>query len=613
MQITRYTLIAFLLFLMAEMVTGQTTILQRPDISQLNTDTTNRKFTLHSEENQIIDARVQPPIQYLNGNVKVFHSGAFMFCDTAIIRGPILRMRHNVAMLQHDTIRLFADSLVYNADSLLAYLHGNIIMENGKKKLYTSKLSYHLGTKTARYNENALLEQDSSQVISKRGMYFVDKKLVIFKDDVTITGKDFVMTADSVGFETDTQKARFLSPTRIKRDTVDIYSEAGWFDLDDKEGDFIQNAQYRSGKSFALADTIFYDGGEDLIRLSSGRGLSRYISENDSAVAKVILYDKKNELYELKDSVYYKSKENKVTGSFVEYNKKKEEFKTKGRATVSDPPMIIRADTLDYNKSAKIGLANGKVIWQDTAAGTTIFSDHVRYRGKENYMLAYNDPGERPYFTTEIDTSLLHMRADTFKSIREFKQIDSLKTDTIDFFTGFNNVRVFKEDLQLVCDSLAYNTTDSVFTFYNNPILWADTTQIVGDTMLLLMKNKVMDKLLIRENGSILSSGDLVYFDQVQGRTIDARFEKGRMRNMRVDGDAQVIYYLKDDTNSYIGVNQSRSSFITFRMEGNKMTDIFFYIDVKSKVLPMNTNHESLKIKNFVWKTEVRPKSKDDL
>lgn len=613
MSIKQYFLFAFLLCMMATAAGAQTRILQRPDPGQLRQDTTNRKFTLHGEENQIIDARVQPPIQYLNGNVKVFHAGTFMFCDTAIIRGPILRMRHNVAMLQNDTIRLFADSLVYNADSLLAYLYGDIIMENGSKRLYTSKLSYHLGTKTARYNENALLEQDSSQVLSQRGTYFVEDKLVIFKDDVTVTGKDFLLTADSLGFETDTQAARFLAPTRIVRDTVEIYAEKGWFDLDDKKGDFIQNAQYRSGKSYALADTIFYDGAMDKVRLSSCNGLSRYVSESDSAIAKVITYDKKNELYELQDSVYYKSKENEVTGSYVEYNKKTEVFKTKGRATVSDPPMLITADTLDYTKLSKRGIANGQVIWRDTAANTTIYADHVRYRGQENYMLAYNTSDVRPYFTTEIDTGLMHMRADTFKSIRILKTIDSIQTDTIDLFTGFNDVRVYKEDLQLVCDSLTYNTTDSVFTFYNNPILWSDTTQITGDTMLLFMKNKVMDKLLIRENGTILSSGDLVYFDQVQGRTIDANFEKGRMKKMRVDGDAQVIYYLKDDTNSYIGVNQSRSSFITFRMEDNKMTDIFFYIDVKSKVLPMTTNHESLKIKNFVWKTEERPKSKDDL
>lgn len=613
MSIIRNTLTVFIFLLMAEIVTGQTRILQRPEANQLKNDTTNRKFTLHSEENQIIDARVQPPIQYLNGNVKVFHSGTFMFCDTAIIRGPILRMRHNVAMLQHDTIRLFADSLVYNADSLIAYLYGDIIMENGKKRLYTSKLSYHLGTKTARYTENALMEQDSSQVVSKQGTYFVDEKLIIFRDDVTITGKDFVMTADSLGFETESQVARFISPTRIIRDTADIYAERGWFDLDDQQGDFIQNAQYRSGTSYALADTIFYDGAMDKIRLSSGKGLSRYISESDSAVAKVILYDRKNEHYELKDSVYYKSKENEVTGAYVEYNKKTEEFKTKGRATVSDPPMIITADTLDYIKTAKTGLANGKVIWQDTAARTTIYADHVRYRGKENFMLAYNDPGERPYFTTEIDTNLMHMRADTFKSIRIFKFIDSLKTDTLDYFTGFNKVRIYKEDMQMVCDSLIYNTRDSIFTFFKNPVLWSDTTQIAGDTMLLYLKNKVMDKLLIRENGSIVSSGDLIYFDQVQGRTIDAGFEEGKMKKMRVDGDAQVIYYLKDDNNSYIGVNQSRSSFITFKMETNKMTDIYFYIDVKSKVLPMSTDHKTLKIKNFSWKTQERPRGKDDL
>jgi hypothetical protein len=82
---------------------------------------------------------------------------------------------------------------------------------------------------------------------------------------------------------------------------------------------------------------------------------------------------------------------------------------------------------------------------------------------------------------------------------------------------------------------------------------------------------------------------------------------------MKVDGDATVVYYLKDEQKRYIGVNQSRSSYITFRLDNNEITDILFYIDVKSKVYPMTTNHESLKIKGFKWAGDKRPAGIDDL
>jgi lipopolysaccharide export system protein LptA len=594
-------------------IKAQSKVFQKPDLKDLKKDTLNRKFSLHAEDNQIIDAREDPATQFLNGNVKVYHSRTFMFCDTAIIRGSILRMRHRVVMLQNDTIRIFADSMIYNADSLVAYLYGDIILENGQKKLYTSKLRYNVSTKVAEYNQNALLEQDSSRLVSKKGVYFVHQKKAVFKENVKVDGSDFVLYSDSIGFETETQITHFLAPTRIKRDTVDIYAEDGWFDLDDKKGDFIKNAQYRSGNASALADTIHYDGKRDLVILSSDARTSTYISETDTAFAKKITYDRKNEFYTLKGDAYYKSTKNQVEGPYVEFDKKTEKFKTRGRSTVSDPPMVITADTLDYDKSVKIGVADGGVIWRDTSAKTTIYSDHVRYRGDDNFLLAYNEPGHRPYFTSEVDTTLMHMKADTFKSIRTLIPLDSLTTDTIDYFTGFNNVRVFKDDLQMICDSIVYNLKDSVFTLFDEPVVWSDTTQITGDTMHFYMKNKTMDKLSIRENGTIVHSEDLLYYDQIRGKYIDAGFEKGKMKNMKVDGDATVVYYLKDEQKRYIGVNQSRSSYITFRLDNNEITDILFYVDVKSKVYPMTTNHESIKIKGFKWSGDKRPSGIDDL
>ncbi|MFZ1704737.1 MAG: OstA-like protein [Saprospiraceae bacterium] len=592
---------------------AQTKVWTKPPTNDLKNDTTNRKFTLHAEDNQIIDARVSPPIQYLNGNVKVFHSGTFMFCDTATIRGSILRMKHNVAMLQNDTIRLFADSMVYNADSLVAYLYGDIIMENGKKRLYTQKLKYHVGTKIASYDSNAMMVEDSSQLTSKKGVYYVQDKKIKFKENVRVTGTDFVLITDSLGYETETQTTYFLSPTRIKKDTVQLYAEDGWFDINDQKGDFIQNAQYVSGKSRALADTIHYDGLLDLVILSSNGKRSEYISEVDTVYAQKIKYDKKNEFYQLFGDAFYKSKSNEVNGEYVEYNKKIEKFKTLGRGTVSDPPMIITADSLDYSKMNKIGIADGQVIWRDTAANTTIYSDHVRYRGDDHFMLAYNNPGSRPYFTTQVDTTLLHMKADTLKSRRVILLIDSVSMDTIDYFVGFNKVRVYKDDLQMVCDSIIYNMKDSIFTLFTNPVVWSDTTQITGDTIHFYMKNGSMDRFEIKENGAVINSTDLEYFNQVKGRYMEGFFAKGKINAMKVDGDAEVIYYLQDSEKAYIGVNQSRSSYITFKMDQSKISDIFFYIDVKSKVLPMSTNHEAIKIKGFKWIKDGRPISVEDL
>jgi lipopolysaccharide transport protein LptA len=636
-----------------------------------STDGNPKKISIHSEDNQVIDAREDPPTQYLNGNVQVYHSGAYMYCDTAILKGSDLRMYFNVVILQNDTIKIFADSLRYDGDSLFAYLYGDIILENGpNKKLYTSYLEYDVKNKIGYYTQNAKLVDGTSTLISKQGKYYLNDKTAYFYENVQVLGDDFELVGDSLAYNTTTQRADFLSPVRIKSDTSQIYSERGWFNLGNKIGDFIGNAQYESGKTKAKSDTISYDGQLDQVTLKSIAGRSEYISEKDTAYAKVIYYDKANDIFTLTKDAHYKSEQNEVKGNEVFYDKKTEKFKVTGRSYISDPPSIIEADTLDYNKSIKLGIAHGNVIWRDTSAKTAIHADHVLYRGEENFMKATNDVG-RPLFTSEVDGDTLFIKADTLKSFRVIKEriiyktpnedkrarnqkteskvdstliempglkldtsvistdtslIDTFETqiqedtiytgimDTIDYFVGDNNVKMFKSNMQSVCDSLIFNKTDSLFTLSQNPFVWSDSSQIAGDTIDIKMKDKKIDRLIVRSNATIISTEDLLYFNQIRGRFLEAFFKESKIYRMDLDGNAQIVYYLVDDEKAYIGVNTTESSNMSFYLNENKITDIRCYKEPTSKLIPMkDADHEALKVKGFIWNIAFRPLRIDDL
>lgn len=628
-----------------------------------------KKISIHSENNQIIDRTTDPPTQYLNGDVNVYHAGTFMYCDTAILRGSHLKMYFNVVLLQNDTIKIFADSLRYNGDSLVAHLYGNIILENGPdKKLYTTYLKYDVKNKIAYYTQNAKLVDKSSTLTSKRGRYLLNERTAFFYENVKATGQDFELVGDSLSYNTQTAMSNFLAPVRITQDSSNIYSMGGWFDLDDKIGDFIGNAQYLKGETIAKADTISYDGTLDHITLKGNEIQAQYISEKDTAYAKTIFYDKKNETFKLTTDAYYKGEKNEVKGDVINYDKITEKFKVTGRSIVSDPPTIIEADTLDYDKTIKYGKADGHVIWRDTSAKTAIFADHLVYNGNDNFMIATNDT-LRPMFTTEVDGDTLYLRADTLRSFRVIKErlilpdknaarrssrnktkvsvdfssneihkdtislLDSLTInqdssslnivtdtiytgimDTLDYFIGDNNVRIFKSDLQAVCDSLVFSKTDSVFTLFNLPFVWSDSTQIAGDTIDIFLKEKKMDRLTVKNQATILSSSDLIFFNQIQGRFLEAFFRESKIYKMDVDGNAQIVYYLTDKDKAYTGVNTTEASNMTFLLDNNKVTDIWNYIEPKSKVYPMKgVNHETIKVKGFKWNISARPIDKDDL
>jgi lipopolysaccharide export system protein LptA len=645
-------------------------------VNPLNVPRENKeKISLHSEDNQIVDATTDPATQYLNGNVRIYHNGTFMFCDTAILRGNVLKMYHNVVMVQNDTIRLFADSIFYNGDDGLSILYGNIILENGSRKLYTTRLDYDVRNKVAIYNHNARLEDGKSVLLSRRGKYLINEKRAIFAGNVSVTGENFYLLSDSIAYLTDSQITEYYAPVRIRRDTADIYSQGGWFDMDEKKGDFIGNAQYVSGSAIANADTISYDGENDIVLLKSGENCSRYISDKDTAYAFVIYYDRKSEEFRLTGDGFYKNEKNEVKGEEVIFNKQSESFSVKGRSYVSDPPTIIEAASIWYDKSLKEGKADGQVVWQDTSAKTTIYADHVVYRGEEKYMKASNDTG-RPMFTTLIDQDTLYLRADTLKSYRIIRERsgnqnndhnrlrvnksrdndkslrdakentkqnsaeentsmvadsigivipDSLSIpvaedsiailmDTIEYFVGDNNVRMYKKDMQSLCDSLTYSMRDSVFTLRGDPFLWSDSTQISGDTIQIFLRDKKVDKLMAEANALIVTTEDLIFFNQIKGRHLQSYFADGKAERMDIEGNAEAIYYILDKDKAYIGVNKTECSKMKFYFKDDKISEIRFYDEPSSKVIPMQkADHESLKVKGFIWNGDKRPQSLIDL
>lgn len=633
-----------------------------------------RKISIHSENNQIVDATTTPPTQYLNGDVKLFHAGTFMYCDTAILRGNFLRMRHNVVMLQSDSIRIFGDSLRYNGDSLIAHLYGNIILENGPtKKLYTTYIKYDVANKIAYYTRNAKLVDGKSTLLSRRGKYDLNAKTAYFYEDVQGQGENFYVVSDSLAYNTDGQKVIFLAPTILTQDTSKIYCESGYYLTGEKRGEFIKNAQYVSGSTKALGDTLTYDGKKDVFGMRSKSKRSEYYTATDTALAYVIAVDRKAEEYMLDGDAYYKSPENQVNGKVVKYNKKTEAFKTIGRALISDPPYLIEADSLDYAKVDKKGEGHGKVIWRDTSAKTVINSDHLFIDQSISKMIAFNNKGGRPSFDADIEGDTFTLKADTLRSFRTIKEriilpkiltdrekraaekkkqedvattdfpaidttsmlslldsipsgellVDTLNTDTI--FTGIidtivyivgdNDVRIYKSDLQAIGDSLVINRRDSILTLFDNPFMWTDSTQLSGDTVdIFLVKGKV-NLMKARRNAQVINTEDELFFNQTEGDEMQGYFDEGgKLKNMVFEGNAKIVYYILDDNDGYIGVNTKEANKVNYIFKDKKISDIKCYNQTTSKVLPMeSTDHEKLRIQGFLWNKSARPNSKEDL
>lgn len=541
--------------------------------------------------------------QWMVGKVRMRQDNVYMSCDSALLLDNRIKAYGKVLIQQTDTINIFSDSLWYDGDSHIADLWGDVIMVNGAQRIFTKQLNYNLSTKVAQYNNSAILDDGNTKLKSTTGYYYVNEKTIYFKNKVNITDPNFNLKADTLKYNTDTRIATFLGPTLIVQDTTSIYCEAGYYDIQNHKAEFRQKAQYEGKDTKAAADTIFYDGVAKSVSLI---GKAHYKKGKEIAVAdKIVHFDETKEtaLYGHAD---YKNDKQGLQGDEIHYNGKDGSFNTVGRSKVSDPPQIMEADHISYSKEKGLGKASGTVVWQDTSARLIVKCDTTFFDRARDYLKAF---GHRPLLINYDGKDSTFLTADTLKAFRQIRDLDSSRV-----FLAYHDVRILRKDLQGICDSLSYNSKDSILVFYKIPVLWSDTTQFTADTMMVYLNRGQINKVYMRQNSLIINSADQKFFNQIKGRDVNAWFRERKINNMFVEGNAEAVYYAVDNDKAYIGVNKCISSTMTLLFKESKVSDIYFVTNPQSKFIPMTkANHDKLKLPGFKWDLSKRPKVLADL
>ncbi len=567
------------------------------------TGDTSRVQILNATTGEIIVSKNESAKKF-KGKVVLRQKDATLYCDSAILdNAENVFARGHVVIKQTDSVSIFADSVVFKAFSRTADLFGDVILVNNDKKLFTNKLNYDLNRKIATYNTKATLDNGRTQLTSRRGQYNVSTSQAFFKEQVLVVDKDFDMKTDTLNFDAKNNIATFLAPTLIYlRDTSEFYTEEGFYDLNKDNAAFTKTPQYRKKNQVATADTMLYDGKTTIITLK-GNAVTR--DAGKEATANSIRYNRKTEESQLEGNAHFVDEKQNIVSDTIVYQPKTKTYATRGRSKIINDAQILEADLVDFDSKDSIGIAKGNVFWQDTASKTTLRCEKMQYDQRRDYIKA---GGGRPILGSLVEKDTLWLRADT---IITFKQ---KATDTARSLIAYYKVRMYKSNFQSVCDSLFYSEQDSIFRLFKDPIVWSDTSQLSGDTMRIMMKNKKIDRVFLKNNAFIVNSTDETFFNQIKGREITAEFEADNLRRMFVEGNAESVYYALDEKGGYVSVNKMICSRMLVLFGDNKVDGIKFYAQPKATMFPMKqADHDGLKMKGFRWEKKLRPKNRLDL
>lgn len=523
---------------------------------------------LHAQELQI---RPKQPVDTLakpvdTSTVKIEILGAKSLRQFETANGQSVQtLAGNARVKQGQTI-LRGDSIVLNEQTGIMEVFGNVhINDADTLNTYAQYLRYVGNERIAYLKKNVKLSDGHGTLLTQDLEYNVRTGIAEYKNGGRVLSGSTNLTSDGAVYYAETKDVYFKKNVHLSDPKYNIASDSLMYNTEFKTAHFIAPTEIQSSSGNILTSNGFYN-------LETGEA-----AFFDQTI--------------LKDST------RTATGKSIAIDEKTGIVNIEGNGKVVD----------SVNKVILLG---GQ-IFMDQKKNTFLGT-------RKPVMILYRD-NDSTYITADTLFSGMRIRTDTDSIITvtndSTTQIQNISvSDSIRFFMGFHNVKIFNDSMQAVCDSLYYSTADSVFRLFQNPIVWNGTSQITGDTMYMFTKNEQPHLIKIFNNSFIINNPDPGIFNQISGKTLDAYFINGNIDYVEIKTLAQAIHYPQNDDSAYVGMNKTSGNTLLAYFENKEMKRIKFLRDIRGVMYPMKQipTGEN-KLEGFMWLDNRRPKHKLEL
>jgi lipopolysaccharide export system protein LptA len=258
----------------------------------------------------------------------------------------------------------------------------------------------------------------------------------------------------------------------------------------------------------------------------------------------------------------------------------------------------LNADTLYYEREIGYGRARSNVELFDSA-------QNVILRG--NYGIYY----EIDQLVTLTDSALmiqvegpdsLFVHADTLRTILDTASVNSEK-----ILLAYHHVKIYRHDIQGMCDSLAYFEKDSIFHLFESPVIWTEENQITASKIELQSRDQQLYRIFLRDIALLISKEDSVKYNQIRGKSMKGYFKNNDLIRLDVTGNGQTLYYTEDQ-GEIIGVNKTECSDLIIYLSDNKVKKVTYLVQPTGKYYPLHLFPENQRyLDGFSWNENWRP------
>jgi lipopolysaccharide assembly outer membrane protein LptD (OstA) len=472
-------------------------------------------------------------------------------------------------MVEHSD---FADvNQVETPDAFL--LTGNVRVNHDGVVLTCNKAYYFQKENYIKAFGNVQLVQgDTLFLNSKYAEYSGNVKKAFATGDAVMSSPEATLVTDTINFDRNTQEVFYNTKGTITNLQNTLVSKSGKYFVPQKKFQFLTEVTITNPTYVIKSNHLDY---------YSNSGHSYLLGPST-------ITSKANYIYTEKG--FYDTKKNKahfLNKSYIKYDDR-----------------IIRGDSLYYDRNKEFASASRNVKITDSINRGIVKGHYAEMYKKKDSL-----------FVTKRAVAINFVENDSVYIHGKKLMVTGKEGNRI--IRAFNNVRFFKKDMSGKCDSIHSISKIGLTKLIGNPILWNGDSQITGDVMHLIGNNTTqkLDSLKVLNNTFLVSKDTLgTGYNQIKGQNLFGKFEEGKLHDVDIIKNTEVIYYMRNDALELIGINKNKSSKINILFNKNEVDEITFFKQVDGDLFPEKDLPENdRKLKGFIWRGDERILSKDDI
>ena len=596
---------------------------------------------LWNVETQIIDAW---------GNVSILQEETVLTSDNLkyLVDDNLAQFRGSVVQLtdkDHNTLR--TRHLDYNTqDSVAVFMNGGAMRDKdgqiieSRSGTYDSKIkkftfendvnmftdSVFVKTRELVYESDLNLAtfgfatdawQDDNMLSSNRGWYDRGKELFFFADDVHVMSVDQEGWCDSLFFSRLTSNVEMLGNAQITDTTRNVFSLAGRIEYVDS-----LSKVTLTRKPAVISQNEEADGSIDTVYLGADKLVYYTLRKCDISPAAVSDAEKRLSSLAVDPVGSFRKKAAEAAAKAAEEAAKNDPNRPPqgaargARKASAAPPDALafknRLDTLAMPQVPDTLAAVQKVdSLLNAAPALRLATDSLSVKGGLITSGKLDLPDSLPSLDslTPVDSLALADSLARLDSLARADSLANLDTTKIGFLEAIGKVKIYKKNMQVVCDSLLYSDLDSLARLFKEPLIWQDITrQYSADSVSLVINDGSMEKASLMSNAFIVIQEDESHFDQIKGAEMLAFFgEKGQLDRFDVLGGASAMFFLEEN-GALATVNKTDSKMLSAIFKNGDIQRVYYFEEAKNDGFPVvQLPSEEQRLKGFNWQPEKRP------